>query len=132
MIRTFAAAAALAGAILFPPVAQAQPDGSTGNQSNSPANGATFSRGPNRFVPAITATPFGAPGTIADQPGLAIAATNGNLVVPTGTPFGAATPMANGNMVVPATTTTPLTGGVRTRHANPGPTTFAVLARLFG
>jgi hypothetical protein len=140
VIRTLAVAAALAGAILLAPVAQAQPDSSTGpDNSNSVANLAPLSRGPtvargaNKFVPTTTATPFGSPGTFADQPGLAIAMTNGNLVVPTGIPFGLATPMAKGNMFVPATTTTPLSGGIRTRHGRTGGTSlFGVLGRRFG
>jgi hypothetical protein len=32
--------------------------------------------------------------------------------------------MANGNMVVPATTTTPLSGGIRTRHGRTGGTSL--------
>jgi hypothetical protein len=116
MIRTLAVAATLAGAILLAPVAQAQPGSSTTGRDpcSSVANGARLSCGPNRVVPITRATPFG--GTISDQPGLAIAVLNGNLVVPTGIPFGSATPMAKGNMVGPATTTTPLSGGIRTRH----------------
>lgn len=120
-MRALAVAAALAGAILVAPVAQAQPDSSTGPvHSNSVGNGAALSRGPNMFVPTTTATPFGSPGTIYRQPGLAIAMANGNLVVPTGIPFGSATTMAKGNMVVPTTTTSPLSGGIRTRHGRTG------------
>ena len=115
MIRTLAVAAALAGAIMLAPVAQAQPGGSTGpDPSHSAANGADLLRGPNKFVPTTRATPFG--GTFARQPGLAVAVANGNLVAPTGIPFGFATPMAKGNMVGPGTTTTPLSGAIRTRH----------------
>jgi hypothetical protein len=123
MIRTLAVAATLAGAILLAPVAQAEPDSSTGpDHSNSVARGAALSRGPNKVVPTTMATPFG--GTISDQPGLAIATFNGNLVVPTGIRLGSATPMANGNMVAPATTTTPLSGGIRTRHGRTGGTSL--------
>ena len=109
MIRTLGVAAALAGAILLAPVAQAKPDSSTGPD-----------RGPNNVVPTTTATPFGSPGTFSDQPGLAIAMVNGNIVTPTGVPLGSATPMAQGNMVVPATRTRPLSGGIRTRHGFTG------------
>jgi hypothetical protein len=138
VIRTLAAAAALAGAILSAPVAQAQPDSSTGpDRSNSAANGAAVLSGPtgalaaNKFVPTIRATPFG--GTIARQPGLATALANGNRLVPTGIPFGSATPMANGNMVGPATTTTPLSGVIRTRHGyGSTPGTFPPLEALRG
>jgi hypothetical protein len=143
VIRTLAVAAALAGAILLAPVAQAQPDSSTGpDNSNSVANLAPLSRGPttvargaNKFVPTTTATPFGSPGTFDRQPGLVIADANGNMVVATTTaiPFGLATPMAKGNMFVPATTTTPLSGGIRTRHGRTGGTSlFGVLGRRFG
>jgi hypothetical protein len=121
VIRTLAVAAALAGAILLAPVAQAQPDSSTGPaNSKSAANGAPIYAGPpganngNMVVPTTLATPFG--DIFARQPGLAIAIVNGNIVTPTGIPFGSATPMAQGNKVVPATTTTPLSGGIRTRH----------------
>jgi hypothetical protein len=134
VIRILAVAAGLAGAILLAPVAQAQPDSSTGpDNSNSVANGAALSRGPNKFVPTTTATPFGSPGTFDRQPGLAIADANGTSVVPTGIPFGYLTPMVKGNMVVPATTTTPLSGGIRTRHGRTGGTSlFGVLGRRFG
>jgi hypothetical protein len=142
VIRILAVAAALAGAILLAPVAQAQPDSSTGpDNSNSVAIGAGLSRGftvdtgANMFVPVITATPFGSPGTFARQPGLEIAVANGNMVVPTTTaiPFGLATPMAKGNMFVPATTTTLLSGGIRTRHGRTGGTSLVgVLRGLFG
>ena len=128
MIRILAVAAALAGAILLAPVAQApvaqaQPHSSTGpHNCNSVAIGAGLSCGftvannGNKFVPTTTATPFGSPGTFSDQPGLAIALANGVMVVPTGIPFGAAPSMTTGNMVGPATTTTSLSGGIRTRH----------------
>ena len=134
MIRILAVAAALAGAILLAPVAQAQPDSSTGPaNSNAVANGAPIYAGPayagptgankgNKVVPTTWATPFG--GTIARQPGLAAAMANGNLVVPTGIPFGFATPMAQGNMVGPTTTTIPLSGGIRTRHGRTGGTSL--------
>lgn len=132
VIRTLAAAAALAGAILSAPVAQAQPDSSTGSDSSHPAaNWAAIPSGPtpaNKFVPTITATPFG--DIIARQPGLATALANGNTVVPTGIPAGFPTPMVNGNMVGPTTVTTPLSGVVRTRHGRAGGT--FVLGRLFG
>jgi hypothetical protein len=122
---TLAVAAALVGAIVLAPVAQAEPDSSTGpGHSNSVARGAALSRGPGKVVPTTTATPFGSPGSYADQPGLAIAMLNGNLVVPTGIPFGSATSMARGNMVAPATTTTPLSGGIRTRHGRTGGTSL--------
>ena len=121
MIRTLAVAAALAGAILLAPVAQALPDSSTGpHHSISVANGATASRGPtitraaNKFVPTTGATRFG--DIIARQPGLAEATRNGNLVATTGRPPGYVTPMAQGNKVVPTITTTSLSGGIRTRH----------------
>ena len=123
MIRTLGVAAALAGAILLAPVAQAKPVNTTGpDRSHSVANAAALSRGPavgsaaNKFAPTITATPFGSTGTFARQPGLAIANANGNAVAPTGIPVGSATPMAQGNMVLPAATTTSLSGGTRTRH----------------
>jgi hypothetical protein len=142
VIRILAVAAALAGAILLAPVAQAQPDSSTGpDNSNSVAIGAVLSRGftvdtaANKFVPIITATPFGSPGTFDRQPGLAIAIANGNTVVPTTTaiPFGLATPMVKGNMFVPASTITPLSGGIRTRHGRTGGTSlFGVLRGPFG
>lgn len=140
MIRILAVAAALAGAILLAPIAQAQPDSSTGpDNSNSVAIGAGLSRGftvatgANKFVPTITATPFGSTGTYADQPGLVIADANGNSVVPTGIPSGYPTPMVQGNMVGPATATTPLSGGIRTRHGRTGGTSlFGLLGRLFG
>ena len=142
MIRTLAVAAALAGAILLAPVAQGQPDSSTGpDHSNSVANGAalppglTVADGANKFVPIIMATPFGAPDTIERQPGLAVATANGIMVAATHTdiPFGLATPMTNGNMFVPATTTTPVSGGIRTRRGNTGATSlFGLLGRLFG
>jgi hypothetical protein len=115
VIRTLAVAAAITGAIMLAPVAQAQPPGSTGpGHCNSVVKGAARSCGPNMVVPTTLATPFGA--TIARQPGLATALANGNIVLPTGTPFGFATPMAQGNMVAPATTITPLGGGIRTRR----------------
>lgn len=121
MIKTLAVAVALAGAILLAPVAQAQPDSSTGpHHSNLVANGAAPSRGPtvtraaNKFVPTTGAARFG--DIIARQPGLAEATTNGNLVATTGRPLGYATPMAHGNKVVPTITTTSLSGGIRTRH----------------
>jgi hypothetical protein len=102
--------------------AQAQPDSSTGPaNSKSAANGAPIHAGPtgaNKAVPTTLATPFG--GTIARQPGLAIAMANGNMVVPAGIPLGSATPMAQGNMVVPTTTITPLSGGIRTRRGHGG------------
>lgn len=134
MIQTLGVAATLAGAILLAPVAQAQPDSSTGpDRSHSVANGAAFSPGPtvagaaNKFVPTITATPFGSSGAIARQPGLAVEIANGNEVVPTGIPLGFATPVTKGNMVGPATTTTPLSGGIRTRHGSTGsPSLFGV------
>jgi hypothetical protein len=140
VIRILAVAAALAGAILLAPGAQAQPHSSTGpGNCNSVANGAGLSCGftvagaANKFVPTITATPFGSAGTYADQPGLVIANANGNSVVPTGIPSGYPTPMVQGNMVGPATTTTPLSGGIRTRHGMAGGTSlFGVLGRLFG
>ena len=136
MIRILTVSAALAGTIMLAPVAQAQPDSSTGpDHSNSVASGAALSRGPtvdraaNKFVPTITATPFG---FRSDQPGLAIAVANGNMVVPTGVPFGSATPMATGNMVGPATTATPLSGGIRTRRGRTGGTSpFGVLGGRF-
>jgi hypothetical protein len=143
MIRTLAVAVALAGAILVAPVAQAQPDSSTGPaNSKSVANGAAIYAGPtyagptgankgNKVVPTTLATPFGA--TIARQPGLATAMANGSMVVPTGIPFGFATPMAKGNMVGPATTTTPFSGGIRTRHGRTGGTSLSgALGGLFG
>jgi hypothetical protein len=77
----------------------------------------------NKVVPTTLATPFGA--TIARQPGLATAMANGSMVVPTGIPFGFATPMAQGNMVGPATTTTPLSGGIRTRHGRTAGTSLS-------
>jgi hypothetical protein len=142
MIRTLAVAAALAGAIVLAPVAQGQPDSSTDpDHSNSVANWAALSRGltvadgANKFVPIVVATPFGSPGTIERQPGLAVATANGIMVAATHTdiPFGLATPMAQGNMFVPATTTTPVTGGIRTRHGRTGGTSlFGPLGRLFG
>jgi hypothetical protein len=95
-----------------------------GCSTNSVARGAALSRGPGKVVPTTTATPFGSPSSYADQPGLAIAMLNGNLVVPTGIPFGSATSMARGNMVAPATTTTPLSGGIRTRHGRTGGTSL--------
>jgi hypothetical protein len=145
VIRILAVAAALAGAILLAPGAQAQPHSSTGpGNCNSVANGAGLSCGftvagaankfvptANKFVPTITATPFGSAGTFSDQPGLVIANANGNSVVPTGIPSGYPTPMVQGNMVGPATTTTPLSGGIRTRHGM-GTSLFGVLGRLFG
>jgi hypothetical protein len=131
MIRTLAAASALAGAILLAPVAQAQPDSSTGPvSSRGAAKWAAASSGPtpgNKFVPTITATPFG--DIVARQPGLATALANGSTVVPTGIPAGFPTPMANGNMVGPRTTTTPLGGVVRTRQGRAGTSLFG---RLFG
>ena len=81
--------------------------------------------GANEAVPTIRAIPFGSPGTITDQPGLAIALANGNLVVPTDISLGFATPMAQGNMVGPATTTTPLSGGIRTRHGRTAGTSLS-------
>jgi hypothetical protein len=57
-----------------------------------------------------------------------MAIANGNEVVPTGIPFGFATPLTKGNMVGPATTTTPLSGGIRTRH---GTTETPSLVRSF-
>jgi hypothetical protein len=140
VIRILAVAAALAGAILLAPVAQAQPHSSTGPRNcNSVAIGAGLSCGftvannGNKFVPTTTVTPFGSPGTFSDQPGLAIAVANGTIVVPTGIPFGAAPSMTTGNMVGPATTTTPLSGGIRTRHGRTGGTSlFGVLGGLFG
>lgn len=123
MVRILAVGAALAGAILLAPVAQAEPDGSTDPaNSKSAANAAFTYAGPtganrgSKVVPSTLATPFG--GIIARQPGLATALANGNIVVPTGLPFGSATPMAQGNRVVPATTITPLSGGIRTRHGH--------------
>jgi len=130
MIRTLAVAAALAGAILSAPVAQAQPASSTPPAKPNPvANGAPIYAGPtypgagganngSKFVPTIRATPFG--GTVTEQPGLATAMVNGSMVVPTGIPFGFATPMLEGDMVGPATTTTPVSGGIRTRHGKTG------------
>jgi hypothetical protein len=119
VIRTLEIAATLAGAIVLAPVAQAQPNSSTDPDfCNSVANRAALPCGPNKFVPMTTATPFGS--TIARQPGLATATTNGNIVVPTGMAPGYATPMAQGNMVGPATTTTPVSGGIRTRHGKAG------------
>ena len=136
MIRILAVAAALAGAILLAPVAQAQPDSSTGPVNCNGAGlscGFTVATAANKFVPTITATPFGSPGTFARQPGLDIAVANGTMVVPTGIPFGAAPSMTTGNMVGPATTTTPLSGGIRTRHGRTGGTSlFGVLGGLFG
>jgi hypothetical protein len=135
MIRKLAAAAALAGAILLAPVAQAQPDSSTGpNRSNSAANGAAIFAGPtsankgNKVVPSTLATPFGT--ITARQPGLATALANGNTAVPTGIPAGYPTPMAQGNLVGPATTITPLSGVIRTRHGNAAGT--SLFERLFG
>ncbi len=140
MIRTLAVGAALAGAVLFAPVAQAQPDSGTGPvHPYSVSNGAALSRGPaitrpgKRFVPTVRATPFGSPGSFSAQPGLAVANENGNRVVSTATPLGSATPMVRGNLVGPATETTPVDGGIRTRHGRTGSTSlFGVLRGLFG
>lgn len=125
MIRTLAVAAALAGAIFLAPVAQAQPENSTGpDPSNSVGSPPALSRvstvaratgkAANKFAPSVTATPFGSARTIGSQPGLAIA--NGTTLTRTGTPFGYPTPMSRGNLVGPAATTEPPGGGIRTRH----------------
>ena len=123
MIQTLAVAAALAGAILLAPVAQAQLDSSTGlDHSNAVANTAAILRKPtvagtaNKFMPTTTAAPFGARGTFVRQPGLAIAMANGINVVTTRMPVGFATPIVKGDMVVSGTTIRPLSGGIRTRH----------------
>jgi hypothetical protein len=127
VIRTLGVAAALAGAILLAPVAQAKPHSSTGPaNSTSAATVAPIYAGPtgankaNKVGPTTLATPFG--GTIARQPGLVTALANGNRVVSTGIPLGTATPMTKGNMVGPATTTTPVSGVIRTRRGLTGAT----------
>jgi hypothetical protein len=138
MIRTLAVAPALAGAILLGPVAQADPDSSRGPaNSNTAANVVPIYAGPtgantgNKVVPTTFATPFGE--AFGREPGLAVATANGNLVVPSGMPFGFPTPMALGNKVGPATTTTPLSGVIRTRHPRTGGTSLLEeLGRRFG
>jgi len=148
MIRTPLVAAALAGAVLLAPVAQARPSNTTGPDRSNPtanpaasiSNPAALSRGPavaptvsktNRFAPTITATPFGSARTYADQPGLALATANGTRVTPTGTPFGFSNPMPKGNLVGPATQNVSLNGGIRTRHGRAGGSPFG-LGGLFG